>query len=176
MTGILPYGYFIYDGYIYYPDDMKSVNLNGWNFNSVSLYRVHMDEITIKNREVVAYNICYFGYLSAGIFNGCLYYLPCEPEYVGEHVDRGSNYEQSFQVYNEHQGEAWQVDLNTLDEEPVFLGIGYNIVDIVYADNKSFVFPSTGSGYDDLENYDAYSALYVYDRSSGELYQIIYYG
>ena len=46
----------------------------------------------------------------------------------------------------------------------------------MYASDDYIIFRSTGSGYRTDIEFDSYVAIMVYERDSGELYQILYYG
>jgi len=177
LTGILPYGYDVYDGNLYFPNNLNSVEMNGMSYNCVDICKTPLTNPSTKNSDVVAYNVCCYGKVSSYIFGSNLFYLPCEPSYVGE-VKRSYDEmsEMTFTIINEHNGILWEVNTETLSEDVVVNDLGYNILELIYASQDLIIFYTNASGYRTDIEYDQFGAVYVYERNSGELYQILYYG
>ena len=177
LTGVLPYGYDVYDGDLYFPSSLSSKEVNGMSYNSANIYKTPLNSPSSKLYDIIAFNVCCYGKVSSYIFGGSLYYLPCEPSYVGEakrSYDGMS--EMTFTIINEHNGILWEVNTSTLSEELVVKDLGYNILDLIYASNEYVIFYSNGSGYRTDVEYDQFTAVFVYERGSGEMYRILYYG
>lgn len=177
MRGILPYGYYICNGNLIYPDNLASKNVNGVVFNEVDLRSTSLSEPNINSGKLIAYDVCCYGNVGADIFNYKLYYITNNPVYVGtktEYYEDG--YGENYVIFNEHKGQLWEYDLITGEENLVFNDIGLNLRTIVYADDNYIIFASTAEGYKEVEAYNPYTCIYSYDRYNEILYKLLYYG
>ena len=177
MKGILPYGYYVYNGNLLYPGNNANKSVDGIVFNEVTLCSTSLSEPNGKTGNVIAYDVCCYGNVGAEIFNNKLYYISNNPEYVGtkkEYYEDGS--EEEYVVFNEHKGQLWEYDLITGEENLVFNDIGLNIRTILYASDSYIIFKSTAEGYKNIEKYNPYTSIYSFDRNNGVLSELLYYG
>ncbi len=176
MTGILPYGYMIYNDKLYFPYNLSTIEVEGVLFNSADIYCTPLESPSIENSYAVVHGVSCYEALGADIFDGKLYYRPADPAILGNVTVSEELGDMDFTIVDEHGGRLNVIDLKTQSESVVCDDIGYNILDLLYASDEYIIFRSTGSGYRTDIEFDSYAAIKVYERGSGELYQILYFG
>jgi hypothetical protein len=184
FTGILPYGYLLWDGYLYFPYNLSAQEIQGYTdcftFSSADLFRTPLSAPSIENSEAVARGV-YTSYnvIAARFFEGKLYWSPLDAEYFGT-VEYGWSTSPDapgaelaggsmIDTMIRSTASLYETDPRTLEATEVLSDLGYNTVNILYAGPEYVLFQSSVSGYRTDVPYDPMGAQYVYDRTTAAL-------